>query len=69
MDGYSEIARLTTVRGRVLITAYAHDTDGTYAYRGEGCGGTGHTSREYVMARVQDAQEWPGGKTARLTTT
>jgi hypothetical protein len=41
-------------------------TDGTYGYRGDGAGGSGQTLRD-VCARLNDAREWPGGKTAVLT--
>jgi hypothetical protein len=59
-----EIAKLTTRTGRVLMIAYA-DADGTYSYRGEGCGGFSLT-RADIARRFDDAREWPGGKTAKL---
>lgn len=57
-----EIARLTTRRGKILMIIYGYG-DGTFGYTGEGCGGSGF-SLEQATARLNDAREWPGGKTA-----
>jgi hypothetical protein len=59
-----EIARLITVRGRTLIVIRKHD-DGTYSYRGDGCGGSGLTLQR-AREVVRECRDWPGGKTAGL---
>jgi len=62
-----EIARLTTRTGRVLMIAYCA-ADGTYGYRGDGCWGSGQPLAR-IAAALNEARDWPGGKTATFTAT